>query len=167
MYWFGEKLNQPEDWKLAESWGQISALKKELALTSVDDIITTLDSFGKLWSKDSKNYSEAIPKLIEESGFSSEEVHSTLSILPQLLSRESLEARVKAEFTNVNVLDTFSKLPHFQGMVKAVPKGVVLHVTAGNVFLSSIDSLIMGFLTKNISIVKVSSSNQFFPFIFC
>jgi phenylacetate-CoA ligase len=50
--------------------------------------------------------------------------------------------------------------------VRTTPKGVILHVTAGNVFLSSIDSLIMGFLTKNLSIVKVSSSNQFFPFFF-
>lgn len=166
MYWLGEKLKHNDDWMLAESWSRISALKKELALTPIDDIITALDSFGKLWTPETENFKAAVPKLIEESGFSKEEVLSTLSLLPQLLSRESLEARVRAEFTNTNVLDTFSKMPHFQGMVKAVPKGVVLHVTAGNVFLSSIDSLIMGFLTKNLSIVKVSSSNKFFPLYF-
>src|SRR5690606_2217208 len=39
-------------------------------------------------------------------------------------------------------------------------------VTAGNVFLSAIDSLIMGFLTKNISLLKVSSQNKYFPLYF-
>lgn len=165
MYWLGQKL-ESSDWMSAESWNQIPALKKELALTSLDEIISTLSAFGKLWTKDSELFKNALPKLIEESGFSEAEVHQTLSLLPGLLSRESLEARVRAEFTNSNVLDVFSKMPHFQGMVKAVPKGIVLHVTAGNVFLSSIDSLIMGFLTKNISIVKVSSSNKFFPLYF-
>ena len=165
MYWFGKEINT-EEWKLAESWSGLSHAKKDFALTSLEDIITTLEGFSKLWVTGSKFYNEALPHLIKDSGFSEVGVNSTLSLLPGLLSRESLEARVRAEFTNDKVLDQFTKLPHFGGLVKAVPKGILLHVTAGNVFLSSIDSLIMGFLTKNISVVKVSSDNKFFPVFF-
>jgi phenylacetate-CoA ligase len=165
MYWFGKEV-QSDEWQQPDNWSGISLAKKSFALTSLEEIITILDGFSKLWTPDSKFFSDALPHLIKESGFSEEEVNSTLSLLPGLLSRESLEARVRSEFTNDKVLDQFTKLPHFSGLVKAVPKGILLHVTAGNVFLSSIDSLIMGFLTKNISVLKVSSSNQFFPLFF-
>jgi len=166
MYWFGSELKENDEWKRPESWSRVPHLKKQLALTSLDKILTTLDAFSKQWSPDSGSFLEALPQLIKDSGFSEEEVRSTLGLLPGLLSRESLEARIRAEFVNEKVLDQFTKLPHFGGLVKATPKGVLLHVTAGNVFLSSIDSLIMGFLTKNISILKVSSANQFFPLFF-
>jgi len=66
----------------------------------------------------------------------------------------------------MSMLDHFVKTPAFAGRVRAMPLGVVLHVTAGNVFLSSIDSLIMGLLTKNLSILKVSSQNTLFPMFF-
>jgi phenylacetate-coenzyme A ligase PaaK-like adenylate-forming protein len=165
MYWFGKEV-QSDEWQQPDNWSGISLAKKTFALTSLEEIITILDGFSKLWIPDSKFFNEALPQLIKESGFSDEEVNSTLSLLSGLLSRESLEARVRSEFTNDKVLDQFTKLPHFGGLVKAVPKGILLHVTAGNVFLSSIDSLIMGFLTKNISVLKVSSSNQFFPLFF-
>jgi hypothetical protein len=123
MYWFGKEINSDE-WKVAESWSGLSHAKKDFALTSLEDILKTLDGFSKLWVTGSKLYNEALPQLIKDSGFSEAEVHSTLSLLPGLLSRESLEARVKAEFTNDKVMDQFTKLPHFGGLIKAVPKGI-------------------------------------------
>ena len=165
MYWFGKEIKSDE-WQLTESWSRLPRAKKDFALITLEEILNTLEGFSKLWVPGSDNYQQSLAHLIKDSGFSEQEVKSTLSLLSGLLSRESLESRIKAEFTNGKVLDQFTKLPHFSGMVKAVPKGLLLHVTAGNVFLSSIDSLIMGFLTKNISILKVSSSNQFFPVFF-
>jgi phenylacetate-coenzyme A ligase PaaK-like adenylate-forming protein len=47
--------------------------------------------------------------------------------------------------------------------VRAVPQGILLQVTAGNVFLGFLDALVSALLTKNVSIVKVSSGNQTFP----
>ena len=165
MYWFG-KETVAEEWKRPESWAGLAHARKEFAQTSTEDILNTLDGFSKQWVPDSKAFNDAYSQLIQDSGFSEAEVKSTLSLLPVLLSRESIEARIRSEFTNEKVLDQFTKLPNFSGLVKAVPKGILLHVTAGNVFLSSIDSLIMGFLTKNISILKISSSNKFFPLFF-
>ncbi len=165
MYWFGAKVDN-QDWMSEENWKSLTQTKLEFAQTPIEDILSLLDVFAQEWKPGSSSFEEAIPELILESDFSEAEVRSTLAILPKLLSKESLEARIRAEFTNEKVLNGFTKLPHQTGLVRAIPQGPVLHVTAGNVFLSSIDSLIMGFLTKNISILKVSSSNTFFPLFF-
>lgn len=160
MYWFGEKNGNDFNWQESDSWKSFSQKRRSLSKTKLDDILNLLDQFSNT------DFSDALPELIKESGFSEEETKKTLSLLPGLLKRESLEKRVKAEFTRSEVLDEFVKLPGGSYKVKAVSQGLLLHVTAGNVFLSSIDSLIMGFLTKNLSIVKVSSQNKFFPVYF-
>lgn len=156
MYWFGENKEGLVDW-LNESGDPLSSKRRALRKTSVDEIISVLSKLGAFW---------------KEKGFSKEVVEAvggdlaTLNVLPNLLSEESLRRRLRAEFTNPKVLDEFSKLPHQETLVKAQPLGLILHVTAGNVFLSSIDSLIMALLTKNTSLVKVSSENKFFPLYF-
>lgn len=161
MYWLGEDLNNFK----AIDWEILKPLKRELALTSTDKILDILNDFGEWLKADLKN-EEVIQSLVSESGFNRDEVISTLSLVPDLLNRSSLEHRLKAEFGDVKILDSFTKTPHFSGLVKATPLGIILHVTAGNIFLSSIDSLLMGLITKNISLVKVSSQNLFFPLYF-
>lgn len=148
------------NWKDSSFWEQLPQKKREFSKTKLEEILVLLDSFSR------QDFSEALPHVIRESGFSHEEARKTLDLLPTLLKRESLEKRLRAEFNRSEVLDQFTKLPHGSFKVRAVPKGILLHVTAGNVFLSSIDSLLMGLLTKNLSILKVSSQNQFFPLFF-
>lgn len=162
MYWFGEQLGDPQSWQDSAQWSALSQKRLAFNRTSINSILDLLDAFSQEW----KDSSKLVPKLMQESGFSEEETLKTLNLLPGLLSRSSLEKRLKAEFTRPEVLDQFTKLPQQSGKVRAVASGLVLHVTAGNVFLSSIDSLLMGFITKNLSIVKVSSQNQFFPLYF-
>ncbi|HXH32574.1 MAG TPA: acyl-CoA reductase [Bacteriovoracaceae bacterium] len=167
MYWFGKKLAENDNWWQTDAaWVSVQKARRDFYKIPLDEIIDLLDSFGKLWQPSSQLVQNALPALLRETGFSQEETLKTITLLPGLLSRESLLTRVNAEFTKKDVLDRFTKTPHFSGKVRAVPRGVVLHVTAGNVFLSSIDSLLMGFLTKNISVLKVSSQNMFFPLYF-
>jgi phenylacetate-CoA ligase len=167
MFWFGSSLSeQVKPWENKEAWDQVLTLRQEFASIPVSDIISILDSFSALWLPGTEFYLEALGQLKNSSSFTIEEVEQTLSILPKLLSKESLEKRLSAEFFPLDVLDKFSKSPRFSGKVRALPLGLVLHVTAGNVFLSSIDSLIMGLLTKNINLIKVSSDNTFFPKFF-
>src|SRR5665647_1553374 len=155
MYWFGKTLDSTDrSWLKDEAWTEISSKRLALSMTPLEDILNLLDKFSAVWKDQAVMKREVIPSLLKDSGFSKEEVQRTLSLLPGLLSRESLEKRVKAEFTRSEVLDGFTKLPNMTAKMKAVPNGPLLHVTAGNVFLSSIDSLVMGFLTKNISVVK-------------
>ena len=160
MYWFGEKLHSGFNWQDDASWKVLSQKRRTFAQTRTDDILDLLDRFSR------ESFLNALPDLIKECGFTEEETRKTLDLLPGLLKRESLEKRIQAEFTRKEILDQFSKLPHGSFKVKAVPQGILLHVTAGNVFLSSIDSLIMGSLTKNLSIVKIRSQNKFFPLYF-
>ncbi len=160
MYWFGETIGVDGSWREDDRWKGIPARKRALAATSLERILELLDAFSR------ESFSEALPEIIRDSGFAAADAEATLGLLPNLLCRESLEKRLRAEFTNIRVLDTFTKIPHGSFKVRAVPLGVLLHVTAGNVFLSAIDSLIMGFITKNVSILKVSGQNRFFPLFF-
>jgi phenylacetate-CoA ligase len=160
MYWFGETIDHGFNWQDTVKWKALSKNRQLLAKTKIQDILDLLDVFSN------EDFSEALPQLILEAGFSEAETRKTLALLPGLLKRESLERRIQAEFSRMEVLDQFTKMPYGSHKVRAMPQGILLHVTAGNVFLSSIDSLIMGFLTKNLSIVKVSSQNKFFPIYF-
>jgi phenylacetate-coenzyme A ligase PaaK-like adenylate-forming protein len=160
MFWFGENKGSDFNWREESLWSSLSQKKKELARTKLDDLLNLLDQFGK------ESFEDALPKLQEESGFSLEETKKTLDVLPLLLKKENLLKRIRGEFTKSEVLDQFVKLLNGNFKTKAVPKGILLHVTAGNVFLSSIDSLIMGLVTKNLSVIKVSSQNTFFPLYF-
>lgn len=166
MYWFGHELSSLDAVYTDESWRKLSTLRESFYQIQLEKVIALLDAFSSEWTPSSSNYQEALPFLISESGFSKEETIKTLGLLSGLLKKESLMKRLRAEFTHCDVLDRFTKLPHQSALVKAIPVGTILHVTAGNVFLSSIDSLLMGFLTKNLSIVKVSGQNTFFPLFF-
>lgn len=167
MYWFGKTLDHSDTpWESDSIWKSLSTKKREFTATSVDSILTVLDSFSDSWKEGSPLFLKALDKLKQESGFSSDEVRKTLCLLPEILKKESLEKRIRAEFHPAAILDGFSKTPGFSGRMRAMPLGVLLHVTAGNVFLSSIDSLVMGLITKNISLLKVSSQNTFFPLFF-
>lgn len=160
MFWFGENKGSDFNWKEDSHWSNLSQKKRILARTKLDDLLNLLDSFGR------ESFDDSLPMLLEESGFSLEETKKTLQLLPFLLKKENLLKRIKGEFNKSEILDQFVKLPNGSFKTKAVPKGIVLHVTAGNVFLSSIDSLIMGLITKNLSVIKVSSQNKFFPLYF-
>jgi len=121
MYWFG-KTSDNNEWKEQASWEQLKDIKKKLAQLEIDLIISILDDFSKVWKPGSQIVEDCIGRLIMESGFSEDEVRSTLSLLPGLLSRESLEKRIRSEFIDEKILDRFTKTPHFSGLVKAVPK---------------------------------------------
>lgn len=140
--------------------------KKEFAQISLKEIIQTLSDFGEFWKKNPTLHQEALLGLKEDIQFSHEMIEATLSIVPELFKKENLEKRFEAEVGEINLLDSWCHSRVSVGKVKAFPIGQLLHVTAGNVFISCIDSLIMGFLTKNISYIKLSSKNQFFPFFF-
>lgn len=164
---FGEIHSKPLQENDLSSLFEASSLKqKELSLLSIEEILLTLDGFSHFWKSHPELKMKALKGLDHEMPFSYEMMSATLDIIPELFKRENLELRLKGEFNNYKVLDQWSKSPSGVGKIKAFPLGQILHVTAGNVFISCIDSLLMGFLTKNISYLKLSSKNQFFPYFF-
>lgn len=164
MILFGREATQlPElDGLFAEGKLKSAALQE----TALDEIIGTLHAFGQRWQPGGELFNQALAGLGADLPFSQEMVRLTLGVIPGLLSREALEKRVRGEFEDPKVLDRFITAKNGLGKVRAFPLGEMLHVTAGNVFISCIDSLVMGFLTKNVSYLKLSSRNNFFPFHF-
>jgi phenylacetate-CoA ligase len=150
--------------------GQLLATAREraarLARTPLARILDVLAATGRAWQVGGELHRRALAELQAEVPFSPAMIAETLAIVPALLDRDTLAQRVTAELGSTAVLDGQAALPGFAGTVRAFPVGTVLHVAAGNVFIGCIDSLVMGFLTKNVSIVKLSSKNQLFPLLF-
>ncbi len=140
--------------------------QKILANTPIELILDVLHNLGQAWKEGMPYYKEALQKLPNEISFSKEMIEETLKIIPELLNKNTLKQRLNAELGDYKILDTFQKTSNFDGPLKAFPLGTILHVSAGNVFLGCIDSLLMGLITKNISLLKLSSQNQMFPELF-
>lgn len=165
MIVFGEDRELDLTTETDQNWLFAKAREKALKLQDLPlaSIITVLDKVGQCFLPEGSHYQKALDILAEDSSFAPETNALTLNLLPGLLSADSLYERVRCELGNVDSLDRFVKAPPFQGKLKAEPLGILLHITAGNVFLSAIDSLIQGFLTKNISLLKPASANRRFP----
>jgi phenylacetate-coenzyme A ligase PaaK-like adenylate-forming protein len=167
MYVFGNheqefKLNSNLDFILDEA----KTRRRESSQNSIHLIIEVLAKLEDVWCRDGKYYKSALEELSKQSSFSQEMDKATLDIIPSLFNKDNLKKRVFVEFKNLDTLDSYTHLEHYDGEIKYNPLGVLLHVTAGNVFLGCIDSLLMGILTKNVSLVKLSSSNIYLPYLF-
>jgi phenylacetate-CoA ligase len=168
MFIWGKLKNESQDFpRLKPFWDEAQILQRELVDIPLAQIIDLCHSWGELWMDEkSELFKKALEGLKADVSFSEEMITQTLRLIPSLFSREALHQRVNTEFHDPNALDDFSSRSFQPSAIRAYPVGPVLHVTAGNVFLSFLDSLLMGFLTKNISVIKVSSRNQFFP-LYC
>jgi phenylacetate-CoA ligase len=147
---------------LAEANARIGTFAK----TPISEILSVIDRVGKLWRPGGKYFEQALKEVSDEISFSQAMVEQTLRIIPMICDQAALKRRLEIEFGNPEVLDHFVTKPGYSGRVHAAPFGTLLHVAAGNVFIGCIDSLINGFVTKNVSIMKLSGKNQKFPVLF-
>lgn len=163
MYIFGEFSDEIDIEKIFEN---ADNAKRSLSGISIEKILNVLDNLSKAWKPGGTWYLRALEELPLELSFSKDMIQFTLNLVSDLLKKENLQVRLNSEFGNLNSLDNFVVKDNFAGKIKNVPIGNILHVSAGNVFLGCIDSLLMGFLTKNVNILKLSSKNQMFPKLF-
>lgn len=138
----------------------------EIEQIPIEEILSILDQVGKSWNKESKASIQAQKLLEKELSFSAPMISYSLSMIPSILNKENLRVRLAAEISNLNQLDDFVQSSNFNGKIRAKSLGVLTHYTAGNVFLGFLDSLVMGLITKNINIIKLSSGNHSFPELF-
>lgn len=136
------------------------------AETPIYEIVSILDELSQVWQEGSPYWNEAFALTRKEVAFSDPMIRASLNVISELLSYRNVMARLKADFGSIGRLDRFIESSAFHGRDRAFSLGVLFHVSAGNVFLGAIDSLLMGFLTKNISVVKLSSRNLSFPMLF-
>ena len=140
--------------------------QEKLRRTPIREIVDVLHRIGREWLRGSRYFERAMAALPEEIPFSPPMIASTLEIVEALLERDALLERIGSELGPPDGLDRFVRRDGCGATTRAFPLGILVHVSAGNVFLGCVDSLLMGFLTKNVSILKLSSKNQVFPSLF-
>ncbi|MEG1615950.1 MAG: aldehyde dehydrogenase family protein [Bacteroidales bacterium] len=130
-------------------------------------ILDVLDRVGRIFGDTtSARYADIVEKMNKQLGWSKEMVMEGLETISDILTFDNLKARLEADIDNLNYLDEFTYNAPFKGMIKAEPFGVVSHVSAGNVFVGAVDTLVQGLITKNVNILKMSSADPLFPLIF-
>ncbi|MCK9515521.1 MAG: aldehyde dehydrogenase family protein [Ottowia sp.] len=98
--------------------------------------------------------------------FSREMILAGLDAICWILQHEHLMQRLAVDLDRADYVDNFVWNERFRGFVRAVPRGIVSHVSAGNVFVSAVDTLVQGIMTKNVNILKMSSFDPVFPLLF-
>ena len=137
------------------------------AATPLERVLEVLEATGRAWADPaSPRVREARERLQSLIPFSPPMIDHTLSLLPGLLTRDAILERIRAEMGDPERLDGWSPDPAFPGSSTWLPRGTLLHVSAGNVFLGCVDSLVMGLITKNVNVLKLSRSDPYFPLAF-
>lgn len=142
---------------------------REMSLqdTASREILDILDAAGRLWRN--PNYPlrlEALERLPEVVGFGREMIERGFEELGRLLDRSELQRKLAYDLGRSARLDGWVWRRGYNGYIRAVPLGVLTHVSPGNVFLGAADSLVHGLLVKNINLVKVSRGDPIFPLLF-
>ena len=145
---------------------QAQAARERLRGVPREYIIETLARAGKMFEKGSAYRKAALAHLKRHITFSVPVIEKTLDVIPELLNKQGLNKRLNMELFIPYALEASVERRGYEGLIRAMPKGVVLHVGAGNVFLGILDSLVLGFLTKNVNLVKVSSAGSNFISLF-
>ncbi|OGS12522.1 MAG: hypothetical protein A2285_10770 [Elusimicrobia bacterium RIFOXYA12_FULL_57_11] len=167
-YLFG-KVSDKSSWtpQEIEALGIKAQAARELMRAAPRDYITsTLAAAGRLFAPGGKYRKAALAHLRQRITFSEPVIARSLDIVPEILEKHALMKRMNMELFLPYALEAPVERRGYDGLIRALPKGVVLHVGAGNVFLGILDSLVIGFLTKNVNIVKLSSSGSSFINLF-
>ncbi|QVL36388.1 acyl-CoA reductase [Aminirod propionatiphilus] len=152
----------------ARRWLNPGRLKERSASfrrVPLERILTALERTGRLLTDPSGPYRRRILDAMPDvTGYSPELVERATEALTTLLSRDFLRERLSC-LGDPYTLDHWVKLPR-SGSARALPLGSICHVAAGNIFLGSIDSLLLGLITKNVNVLKLSRQDMVFPFLF-
>lgn len=134
-------------------------LSQTINPTPVEKMTAVFEDFSKIWREDNPNFDKYVDQLVPYQSFSKEELKDQLLILGEITKAENLLQRLNSEFPHPNVLDGFHNLRDGKKLYYA-PLGKIVHITAGNIFLGAFDSFIMGILTKNFNILKLSLAQK-------
>ncbi|HEY9857079.1 MAG TPA: acyl-CoA reductase, partial [Stenomitos sp.] len=140
--------------------------RERIAKAPIDRVLTILEAAAKLWaSPDYEGRRQVMERIPAQIGFSPEMVTMELRGLEMALSRSYLEAKLKVELGSPDALEMWQG-GNGAAFKRALPRGVTLHVSSGNVFTGGILSMIEGILTKNVNLLKAASKAPLFPLLF-
>lgn len=142
-------------------------IRDNMPPVGIDEIIEVLHKVGLKWRD--KNYhlrKYALSVMPDIVGFSYSMTEEAINQLALSLHEDNLRRKVRVQLRDRYLLDKFVFQPKTQNYLKLQSLGIILHVSAGNVFVGPVDSLIQGILTKNFNILKLSSRDPIFPLLF-
>ncbi len=127
-----------------------------------DKILRVCGELQKLWSNPEYIYrQELLNELPAVTGFSKEMIVLALEELANVFDPALLERKLKNELKGLSRTQwTFDPKTGTSSLFQ--PLGTVLHILSGNVFLVAVGSLIEGWITGNVTILKMSSSETSF-----
>ncbi|MDA9951756.1 hypothetical protein N9D31_04170, partial [Oligoflexaceae bacterium] len=132
-----------------------------------DKVRRVMRRLSEAWSDPEYKYRlEAQERLPQESGYSPEMIQKGLSVMAGLLDPDFLQKKVETELRRIPIIEGYQFDRQTNTAKQWQPLGVVLHVLAGNVFTGGVGSWIEGALTRNVTILKMSSSERVFMPLF-
>jgi phenylacetate-coenzyme A ligase PaaK-like adenylate-forming protein/acyl-CoA reductase-like NAD-dependent aldehyde dehydrogenase len=146
---------------------QAKELTRQVARIDIDTIIDIFDNVANAWLDEDYTYrKQALEFLPSRIGFSEAMITEGIKTMASLLSRDGMLTRLYSDLGDKNYLSQWSYNHYFRGYIRTEPLGVVTHVSAGNVFVGGVDSLIQGLVSKNVNIMKMSTVDPVFPVLF-
>ncbi len=150
-----------------EVFDQAEKARERLKQVRLDTILDVLDQASQLWSDPQSSYRQAaLEEVPERIGFSREMVNAGIDTMVELLKACNLRTRLDCDLGQADFMNDWTLDQRFKGYIKAQPLGILAHVSAGNVFVGGVDSLIQGIVTKNVNLMKMSTVDPIFPVLF-
>ncbi len=169
-YVFGEWLNSETPLNKSEAEHIIKIARKQVSIFrdySLEKTFNILEKVRKAWSDPSFSYRKKAEKLLKAATYYSDEmIQLSMNELSVILNTDLLRRKLNTELRGLSnssfgIYDYFSNT-----LMRWEPLGVLLHVISGNVFLVGIASIIEAWISGNISIVKMPSSETSFLPVF-
>ena len=141
----------------------VSHYPRDLQDTPVDAILGFLKNVGRNWrTKEYVRRRLYVKALQDFKGYSAKMAENEADwIAFMLCSDYRIHDSIVAELGTVHALDEW--IPKEETYVRALSRGLALHILPGNVPLSSVVSLLRALVTKNASILKLASEDPFTP----
>lgn len=126
----------------------LNAGRQALRETPIDDLIGLCDAAATAWTQPDHPLATILRQ-------------RNLGFLPMWMRRNNLEQMcIRSLRGRPESLDTFVRLSESDSMlVRAQPRGIVVHWLAGNVPVLGLLSLLLSFLCKNVNLLKVSHTS--------
>jgi phenylacetate-coenzyme A ligase PaaK-like adenylate-forming protein len=132
-------------------------LREAMRRVPVSEVLDLLDRVSRRWRDPGDAVTrEGLEILVREMGCSTEMARLELEALATVCSRDYLEAKIVAEFGSLDNLGSWSGSAG-TGLRRPHPRGVVLHVAAGNSATGGLLSCLEGLVTRNVNLLKAAS----------
>ncbi len=141
-----------------------------LAKRSTQNIVSILNDLGQSWLEEDNPYRKiAIEKSIEATGFPPQILSKGLNIFFEQLTIQNIEELIIQDLGHINRLDEFAPSSSvFMSRRHSIATGpeMIAHITAGNIPIPALMSIVLGLITRSAQFIKCASGKSLIPRLF-